>query len=293
MYVYLLQHVLRPGYWNAFSVWQNHLLGVFPTKAAAQNRVAAEWANRDPDEYPDHTWDGSWEATYQIDCLDGPEVSCQLWHLDHRTDDGTPGYNLNSASWHVELTCTRTPGAIRIASYLPRELYPPGSQDVFCQFGEHGQGCPDGAVCKHPEPNPNTGASQACEGPNPCNPADGNKYLTDTDYPSAQVPFARHFNSMQGIVVEPTLGVGWSHTYSARLNPVVARGTYPAPGASYVDFVGSDGGYDRFTLTSSNSTEEDRLYLSETGQSMKLFMRLGGPSSRMVDGVPRRDPTSL
>jgi len=62
---------------------------------------------------------------------------------------------------------------------------------------------------------------------NPVNPYTGNKYESETDYSGPQgLRFTRYYNSQEQIDTEPSLGIGWSHSYSGRLIADDSLGAY-------------------------------------------------------------------
>ncbi len=65
--------------------------------------------------------------------------------------------------------------------------------------------------------------TQVCSSPannNPCHPATGDKSRSETDFTFAGRSFTRHYHSKREIgYAESTLGLGWSHNFTARAYP--------------------------------------------------------------------------
>ena len=87
------------------------------------------------------------------------------------------------------------------------------------------------------------------------------------------LPLARWYNSRQpdGFTAEPTLGVGWSHTYSARLVPVTPRDGLTSDTAGLF-YVGADGSYETFVFSPTASDDTTRVYVSAMSAGMTLLL---------------------
>lgn len=100
------------------------------------------------------------------------------------------------------------------------------------------------------------GKPKACVG-NPCNPANGNKYESVTDYRGTGLLFTRNYNSL--VAKDGDLGFGWSGNRYRRLEFI---------SATQVTVRHSDGKGDPFTKTGGNwagDPDTDRVLRETTG----------------------------
>jgi RHS repeat-associated protein len=94
---------------------------------------------------------------------------------------------------------------------------------------------------------------------NPCHPATGDKSRTETDFTFAGRSFTRHYHSKREIgFAESTMGLGWTHNFTARAYPNSAM--YVSPEGYYhpMAFAGNDAnGRETYIVNGVNSV---RIY---------------------------------